>query len=99
MKRRRKKYVEMNVADLEQATKRYDEDFIFKKGQPLSGEDKKRHARARKPGRPRIGLGAEKVRITIERGLLREADSFARTRGMSRSELIARGLRAILAAG
>ena len=95
----RKKYAEMNVRELAEATKQFDEDFAFEKGKPLTEEDRKRHAAARKRGRPRIGLGAEKVRVTIERGLLRQADAFARSRGLTRSELISRGLRAILAAG
>ena len=93
------KYTRMSAAKLAAATKEFDEDFAFEKGKPLTAKDRKKHARARKRGRPRVGLGAEKIRITIERGLLREADAFARTQRMSRSELIARGLRAILAAG
>ncbi len=97
--KRKKRYSEMNLVELAEAMKRFDEDFVFEKGKPLTAADRKRHAVAWKRGRPRIGLGAEKVRVTIEKGLLREADLFARASGMSRSELVARGLRAILAAG
>ena len=99
MKRLKKTYSGMNTAELAAVTRKYDEDFVFESGKPLSATDRKRHTVARRRGRPRIGLGAEKVRVTIEKSLLREADLFARAKGLSRSELIARGLRAILAAG
>ena len=40
-----------------------------------------------------IGQGAKRVLITVERGLLADADKAARSRKVSRSELIALGLR------
>ena len=43
----------------------------------------------RRRGRPRLGAGAQRVQITMERSLLTKADRFARARGLSRSELIA----------
>ncbi len=98
-KNKNKQYTLMTASELAQATKEFDEEFVFQKGEPLAARDRKLHAAARKRGRPRIGLGAEKIRVTIERGLLREADRFARSKGMSRSEMIARGLRAVLAIG
>ena len=51
-----------------------------------------RQARAKR-GRPVVGKGAERIQITVERSLLDEADLFAKQRHISRSELIARGLR------
>lgn len=99
MKKPGKAYTRMSTADLAAATKEFDEDFVFEKAKPLTAADRKRHARARKRGRPKARQGVENVRITIDRGLLREVDAFARARRMSRSELIARGLRAVLAAG
>lgn len=95
---KRKPYSQMTAAELAAATRQFDTDYAFDKAKPLSVEDRKRHAQARRRGRPRIGLGAEKVRVTIERGLLRKADSYARAQGISRSELIARGLREVLVA-
>src|SRR5436190_22898705 len=53
-------------------------------------------AKARKAGRPVVGQGAERVLISIERGLLTEADAFAKRPGKSRSELIAEGLRRVM---
>lgn len=51
----------------------------------------------RKRGRPAIGAGAKRIQITVEGNLLAEADRFARHQRISRSELIARGLRLALA--
>jgi hypothetical protein len=44
-------------------------------------------------GRPVIGKGSQRVTITVERALLTAANKFARARKMSRSELIALGLK------
>lgn len=96
MNRRKKKYAHMDGAELAEATKKFDEDFAFLKGRALTAEEKRLHAAARRRGRPRVGEGAEKIRVSVERGLLREADAFARKRKMSRSEMIARGLRAAM---
>jgi hypothetical protein len=67
-------------------------------GKPLTAAQKALHARIRrKVGRPKIGKGAERVNVTIERGLLSEADRFARQQGITRAELIAAGLRRAMA--
>jgi hypothetical protein len=88
----------MTTRELEEATKDLDEEFAFLKGRPLNRRERQRHAKARKRGRPQIGEGAEKIRVSIERGLLVKSDAYARKHGMSRSELIAKGLKAIMAA-
>ena len=70
-----------------------------------SPQERARHdrviARARanaKRGRPRIGKGARRLMVTVERGLLERADAFARDHGLTRAALIARGLEAVLQA-
>lgn len=52
---------------------------------------------AKKRGRPKVGEGAKRVLVSIEQGLLAEADATASRLHVSRSELIARGLRAAIA--
>ena len=69
------------------------------RSKPLNAEDRRRHqAFRRKAGRPRIGAGSGTVNVTIsiERALLKEADVVAKKQGMSRSELIARSVRAVI---
>jgi len=47
-------------------------------------------------GRPRIGKGAKTISLTVEQSLLEQADAYARRHGISRSKLVAQGLRAVL---
>ena len=66
---------------------------------PLSPTQRQQETRARrKLGRPRVGGGAEKLRISMERGLLKKVDAFAKKSGVSRSELIAESLRRTIGA-
>jgi hypothetical protein len=97
-RRTRKDYTDMTKAELAEATKEFDEEFVSSKTRPLTAKDKRLHARAKRRGRPQIGEGAEKIRVSIERGLLVKSDAYAHKHGMSRSELIAKGLRAVIAA-
>lgn len=71
-------------------------------GRPLSKADQAIHRRAavrgarKKMGRPRIGKGAKMVPVTIERGLLKAADTFAKRHGLKRSQMFAQGLRLVM---
>lgn len=53
-------------------------------------------AKARGRGRPVVGRGAERLTITIERDLRKQADAYARQHKMRRSEMIAAGLRLVM---
>jgi len=85
-------YNKMSAAELDAEVERFDKDSP--EGNLLTPAEKARHRRAkRRVGRPVVGKGAERITITMERGLLRAADIFARKQNMSRSELIANGIR------
>ncbi len=99
-KARTKPYGDMNLKELSEATKEFDEEFVIDRSRPLSKRERAVWNRAKgKGGRPRVGAGAEAVSVTIERTLLRDADRLALQLGLSRSQLIARGLRRLLKAG
>ena len=67
-------------------------------GVPLTPDDIRKHRKAGlRPGRPRVGLGAARINISIERGLLRKADAFARRHKLSRAAVVAKSLDALLA--
>src|ERR1700722_11059699 len=67
-------------------------------GKPLSAKDLRLHRQAGPPvGRPRVGEGALRINISMEKGLLRNADAVARQRGMTRAGLITESVRAYLA--
>src|SRR5437867_1664498 len=94
-RKKTKPYWEMNTGELADATKHFDKEFV--PTWPLSKKIKRSFNKAKKKiGRPRIGKGARRVLITIERTLLRQSDAYARRKKMSRSQLIASSLRALL---
>ncbi len=75
-----------------------DRDIPESETQPTTDADKARwqrvveRAKARGRGRPKVGDGAERINVTVERSLLKRADGFAKRHKMTRAELIARGL-------
>lgn len=71
----------------------------YENTRPLSAESRKRLAiAASKGGRPRIGAGAQRINVTVERSLLAQVDAFARKTGATRAALVAEGLRKLVAA-
>jgi len=92
-----KRYQEMNAAELAEATKEYDQSGTIDRTRPMTLAERAEERKARRRvGRPRIGRGSERINITIERGLLAEADAVARRQKIGRSELIARSLQQML---
>ena len=76
------------TAELAEATKQYDQ-MVIDKTRPLNERERKLWERAKRGrGRPRIGRGVKKIRISLESDLLRRADAAARQEGLNRSELI-----------
>jgi hypothetical protein len=99
-----KPYNRMSAAELARATAEYDKPSRGPglPGKPLTAGDRTLHRRARvhaksQMGRPVIGEGAKIVPVSIERGLLRQVDSFAKRHKLKRSQLIAEGLRIVMA--
>lgn len=96
--KQKKPYWEMTTAELREATKEYDREELGLPGEPLTAADRALLARAaRKRGRPKVGQGAKRVLVSVEQGLLAEADATASRLRISRSEFIARGLKAAIA--
>src|SRR5665213_1848468 len=54
-------------------------------------------AERKKRGRPILGEGSRQIAVTIEAGLLRRVDKYAKENGMKRAQLIAHSLRKVLA--
>ncbi|CAN5445375.1 hypothetical protein BH09PLA1_BH09PLA1_21680 [soil metagenome] len=92
------RFLAMTDAQRDAEVSQFDREFVPTK--PLTKADKKLLERARrKPGRPRVGRGARRLTITLERGLVERADALARRKHWTRSELIARGVQTLLKAG
>jgi hypothetical protein len=96
----RKWYSRMKPDELEAMAAALDRPVDFAETRPLTASmrDRERRARRKKPGRPRVGLGAQKLRISMEKGLLEKVDAYAQIHGLSRSDLIARSLKKLLKA-
>ncbi|HEX4794702.1 MAG TPA: hypothetical protein VH370_12960, partial [Humisphaera sp.] len=93
MSKRSKPYWEMNKEELAAATRKYDEPFVaLNESRPLTPAQRRMLQRAKRRGRPRVGQGAKRVLVTIERGLLKDMDNLAKRLGKSRSQLIAEGV-------
>ncbi len=91
-----KPYWEMTTAELREATKEFDQEFIGDTFRPATAAERARFERARKRGRPRNGLGAKTIAVTVEKGLLAKTDRLAKKLHVPRAVLIARGLQAVV---
>jgi len=92
-----KPYWEMTTAELREATKEFDREFVGDSFGPPTAQQRAQDRRARrKRGRPRHGLGAKTISVTIEKRLLAQADRLAKRLHVPRAALIARGLQAVV---
>jgi hypothetical protein len=91
-----KPYWEMNTAELREATKEFDREFVGGSFRPATPEEQVRFERACKRGRPRNGLGSKTISVTVEAGLLAKTDRLAKKLHVPRAVLIARGLQALV---
>jgi hypothetical protein len=66
------------------------------RSRPLNARERAQWRRFRALGRPKVGKGAKTISLTVEAGLLKRADAYAKRHGISRAKLVARGLEAIL---
>jgi hypothetical protein len=102
MTTKNKSHDRMSAAELREATRQYNRELpVGPDGLP--GRAMTRTERARwnkvhkKMGRPTIGKGSKRVMISMEKGLLKTADDFAKERGLTRAGLIAQSIRAYIA--
>jgi hypothetical protein len=87
----------MTTAELREATKEFDQEFIGDTFGPPTPEQMAQFERAkRKRGRPRNGMGSKTISVTVEARLLAKTDRLAKKLNVPRAVLIARGLQAVL---
>src|SRR5437764_12428846 len=84
-------------AEKEQIWQSVNRPIAFSESRPLTPDDLRRWNRfKRRVGRPKIGQGAKTIAVTVERGLLERADSYAKKQGLTRAGLIAAGLNMVM---
>jgi hypothetical protein len=87
---KKKPYWEMTTKELADATKLFDEPLVVDKSRPLTPVEREQWQRVkRKRGRPKVGRGFQRVSISVEKGLLKRINAYAKKKRVSRSGLIA----------
>ncbi len=98
-KRTTKPYWEMTTAELREATKEFDEEFVAEKSRPLTPEEQALWEKAKaKDLRAADGETEQTIAVRLDKALLKRCTALARKKRVSRDALVARGLRALLAA-
>jgi hypothetical protein len=101
MKNKKRSAVEAFLAlpdeEKERQCKEFDKEFVADSFKPLTPAQRKLWERAKRRGRPKIGAGAKVISLSVEGGLLDRTDAVAKAHGLSRAEIFARGMRAVLA--
>lgn len=96
------KRVKRKKLDLQQLTKsvaEFDREFVIDGfSEPSPAQRVLFESARRKPGRPKEGRGAHVISVSVERSLLERSDALAKKMGITRARLVARGLKAVLAA-
>ena len=96
-KQAKKPYQQMTARELAKSTAEFDQDMVVDRSRELTPAEQSRWERARrKPGRPKVGKGAQVISVSLEKGLLSRADRLARKLQLPRTQLIAMGLEALL---
>jgi hypothetical protein len=102
-KQRQKPYWKMTAAELAEATKEFDQEIPAAKLRPMNKQERERWSRAKRgPVRSIFviegkGKGTEAIVLELDSQLLGRLDAYARTQNMTRSQLIEKGLRSVLA--
>ena len=98
-KKNAKPYWEMTTEELREATKEFGAEFVAERSKPLTPEMKARWERAKaKLSRTEDGQTEQTIAVRLDKTLLKRCTALAKKKRLSRDALVARGLRALLAA-
>lgn len=98
-KKPQKPYQMMTTEELARATAEFDEEFVIDTFGPMTPQQVARWKRAQAKGtRPSNGRDVRTISVGVEKKLLAQSDALAKRLGITRAGLIARGLKAVLAA-
>jgi hypothetical protein len=87
----------MTTGESVETTAEFDKESVIDSfRRPTPAQRAKLQRAKRKRGRPKVGKGVKVISVSIEQGLLEEADRLAKKLKVRRTRLISRGLRAVL---
>ncbi|HZL37954.1 MAG TPA: ribbon-helix-helix protein, CopG family [Tepidisphaeraceae bacterium] len=90
----RKRWTEMSLAELRDATKQFDTPIPYSATRPLTPAQRTRFERAQRSSLKREkGSAKTTIAVNVDVKLLKRLDEYAILHGLSRSELLERGLR------
>jgi len=92
-----KPFWEMTTAELAEATKEFDRPLKVDAFGPPPAEARAQLDRARRKRPASTRNGTRTIRVSVAQRLLNESDAFAKRHGLTRSQMIEKGLRAVLA--
>ena len=99
IKRKNKPYWEMTTAELREATAKFDKEMVIEESKPLTPEMRAWWERVRSKGKKAKGANGEQlIAVHLDKKLLDSCTALAKKKHISRDALIARGLKAVLAA-
>ena len=98
-KRTSKPYWEMNLEELREATAEFDKEFVSDTFRPLTPEERARWEKFRFSWKAsKEPSGMQVIAVRVDKRLLDRCTALAKKKRITRDRLIARGLKAILAA-
>jgi hypothetical protein len=87
------RFLALSDAEKDAAVEKYEREIPLTESRPLTPAERKLWLKAkRKMGRPKVGLGSKMIPVSIELGLLKEVDAYAKAHKLKRSQAIALGL-------
>jgi hypothetical protein len=96
-KKKSKPFFKMTAAERDALVKQFDREILFEETKPLSLKGKALWERAKrsKPS-PKSRSAAKAVVIPVDEALLNRADKYAKRHGMTRAQVVAKGLKAVI---
>ncbi|HZL37778.1 MAG TPA: hypothetical protein VFC78_20845 [Tepidisphaeraceae bacterium] len=92
-----KPYTEMTTDELREATREFDQPmFVERKSRAMTPAERAQYRRMLNGTAARRNSAPRQISISMDPLLLKRADAYARRRRMSRSELVAKGLEAVI---
>jgi hypothetical protein len=99
VKKKSKPSWEMTIEELEEAAKPFDEEFVFEKTRRLTPDERALWEQVKAMDEPsQNGKPEQTIAVRLDEALLKRCTALAKKKRLSRDALIARGLRALLAA-
>jgi hypothetical protein len=91
------RFMRLSNAEKDAEVAKYERGVDLRETKPLTRTQRNLWSKAkRKRGRPRVGKGVAVISLSVEKNLLRKADQLAKSQGISRAALFAKGLDALI---